>query len=145
MSVPWSLKVLISMSEKILERLSRGKNKFISEFSSAPQIINGRPLTFRSDWAHLCKCTVGSYASLCVRLSVRLSVTGPKFRLDNNSYLVKFARYQHETLQQFLGMSPICNPMKTFESVLFWHTTFILIIWLWHWQVGSLQCQVASF
>ncbi len=47
-------------------------------------------------WAHLCICTVGSYASLCVRLSVCPSVcpsvTGPKFRLDNNSYLLKFAR-----------------------------------------------------
>ena len=31
--------------EKKLERLSRGKNKFIFKFSSAPQIINGRPLT----------------------------------------------------------------------------------------------------
>ncbi len=31
-------------------------------------------------------CTVGSYASL----SVCLSVTLPKFRLDNNSYLRKY-------------------------------------------------------
>ena len=34
-----------SAGEKNLERLSRGKNKFIFEFSSTPQIINGRPHT----------------------------------------------------------------------------------------------------
>ncbi len=36
-------------------------------------------------WAHLCVCTVGSYASHSVCLSVRMSVTGPKFRLDKKS------------------------------------------------------------
>ncbi len=36
-------------------------------------------------WAHLCVCTVGSYASLSVSLSVRPSVTWPKFRLDHNT------------------------------------------------------------
>ncbi len=41
-------------------------------------------------WAHLCTCTVGSYAPLCVCLSICLSLTWPKFRLDNNSYLSKF-------------------------------------------------------
>ncbi len=39
--------------------------------------------------AHMCVCTVGSYASLSVcppvRPSVCLSLTGPKFRLDKNS------------------------------------------------------------
>ncbi len=35
--------------------------------------------------AHLCLGTVGSYALLSVRLSVRPSITGPKFRLENNS------------------------------------------------------------
>ena len=37
-------------------------------------------------WAHLCLCTVGSFASL----SVRPSITGPKLRrLENNLYLKK--------------------------------------------------------
>ncbi len=36
-------------------------------------------------------CMVGSYASLSVRPSVRLSVwTRPKIRLENNSYLGKY-------------------------------------------------------
>ncbi len=35
-------------------------------------------------WAHLCICTVGSFASLSVRLC---DVTGPK--LENHSYLAK--------------------------------------------------------
>ncbi len=39
-------------------------------------------------WAHLCLCTVDSYASL---KSVRLS--GPKFRLENNSYLRKYGSW----------------------------------------------------
>ncbi len=41
-------------------------------------------------WAHLCLCTVGSYASLSVCLSVCLLVTPPIFRLENNSYLRKY-------------------------------------------------------
>ncbi len=32
----------------IFKRHSRGKNKFIFDFSSAPQIINGRPLIYRT-------------------------------------------------------------------------------------------------
>ncbi len=35
---------------------------------------------------HLCSCTVGSYASLCIHLSVHLYVTWPKFRMIH-SYL----------------------------------------------------------
>ncbi len=37
-------------------------------------------------WAHLCHCTVGSYASLSVCTP---SVTWPKFRLEKNAYLGK--------------------------------------------------------
>ena len=40
---------------------------------------------------------MGSYASLCVRLSVRLSVVGPKFRLEINSYPIKpFTSYNDD-------------------------------------------------
>ncbi len=42
-------------------------------------------------WAHLCVCTVGSYASLCVRLSVCLVSLDQNSRLENNSYLAKYS------------------------------------------------------
>ncbi len=42
-----------------------------------------RNSTWTYFWAHLCLCTVGSYTSLCICLSVCLSVTRPKLRLDN--------------------------------------------------------------
>ena len=50
-------------------------------------------------WAHLCVCTVGSYASL----SVCMSVTWPKFRLDQKSldkksYLQNRLTYSHQIL-----------------------------------------------
>ena len=40
-------------------------------------------------WAHLCSCTVGSYASLCVCLSLDQN------SLDNNSYLRKYCTLGH--------------------------------------------------
>ena len=54
-------------------------------------VSHGRAGRFSSDFlAHLCLCTVGSYASL----SVPLSVTGPKLRrLENNSHLKKHSSW----------------------------------------------------
>ena len=59
--------------------------------------------------AHLCLCTFDSYALL----SVSPSVTGPKFRLENNSYARKYIGYCYMrscvNLSKFRVMRVICK------------------------------------
>ena len=73
---------------------------------------------YTSFWAHLCLCTVGSYASL----SVCLSVTGPKLHWTKKFYLKKTAS---------------CESVSHFKLTVCMSVS--------HRQVCSLQRQVAFF
>ena len=69
-----------------------------------PPLPQPPPLQGVCIFEHTCAlCTVGSYASLSVHLSVCPSVTGPKFRLENNSYLRKYL----QALTSHLPVTPM--------------------------------------
>ena len=78
-------------------------------------------------WAHLCLCTVGSYASLSVCVSVRCHFTRIH---DYTPSKKKFTRKYFISQIASLWVSPYnlvhCKSLR-------------------HWQVGSLQRQVAFF
>ena len=85
-------------------------------------------------WAHLCVCTVGSYASQSVCMSVCLSVTWPKFILEKKSLDKK----------SYKGYSIKCSLHSAYTASTPLHCRYTTVqAGPWQRQVGSLQRQVA--
>ncbi len=93
-------------------------------------------------WAHLCICTVGSHASLSVRLSICPMSLDQNSRQENNSwYICKqlLAIYQ---IHRWWCMALNCKLQVCLWVIASNQSAFCMCVS--YWQVCSLQRQVAS-